>query len=142
MSRVEYYALGPWDNTVDRLDGVTAGRYTSTVGSMEDKYVKPQSSGNRQQLREATFLSPDGTGVTILTEGDVSFSALRNTDEDLMNAMHTWELTPRDYTVVHLDAFARGIGNASCGQDVGTLPIYCVPEAPMTYTLRFQPAGK
>ncbi len=142
MSRVEYYALGPWDNTVDRLDGVTAGRYTSTVGSMEDKYVKPQSSGERQQLREATFLAPDGTGVTILTEGNVSFSALRNTDEDLMNAMHTWELTPRDYTVVHLDAFTRGIGNASCGQDVGTMPIYCVPDEPMTYTLRFQPAGK
>lgn len=53
-----------------------------------------------------------------------------------MNSNHMWELTPRPYTVLHLDAWMRGVGNASCGQDVDTLPIYRVPEKPMTYKLR------
>ncbi len=30
----------------------------------------------------------------------------------------------------------RGIGNASCGQDVGTLREYCIPNRPVTYKLR------
>ena len=40
----------------------------------------------------------------------------------------------RPYTVLHLDAWTRGLGNASCGPD--TLPIYYVPNKPMTYKLR------
>ena len=54
-----------------------------------------------------------------------------------MNADHMWELTPRPYTVLHLDGAMRGIGNASCGQDVGTMPVYCVPAGPVSYKLRF-----
>ena len=53
-----------------------------------------------------------------------------------MNSNHMWELTPRPYTVLHLDAWMRGVGHASCGQDVDTLPIYRLPEKPMTYKLR------
>ena len=31
----------------------------------------------------------------------------------------------------------RGVGNASCGQDVDTLPAYRVPQQEMKYKLRF-----
>jgi beta-galactosidase len=76
--------------------------------------------------------------VTFTTEGNVSFTALPWTDEDLMNADHQWELTPRPYTVLHLDAAVRGIGNASCGYDVGTLPGYCVSNEPHHFRVRIQ----
>ena len=33
------------------------------------------------------------------------------------------------YLVLQLNAWLRGVGNASCGQDVDTLPEYCVPPA-------------
>lgn len=140
LSRVEYYALGPWENTVDRRDGVLLGRYATTVADMPERYIKPQSTGSREQLRELVLRGSDGFGLKIETEGAVSFSALRYTDADLMNAAHTWELAPRPYTVLHLDAAMRGIGNASCGQDVGTLPKYCVPAAPLSYKLRLSAA--
>ena len=133
---VDYYALGPWENTVDRKDGVVVGRYRTTVEKMADPYVKPQSSGSREGLREVTFTDNKGYGVKIATEGNVSFSALPYTDEDLMNAQHYWEMQARSYVVVHLDAWLRGIGNASCGHDVGTLPEYCVPNEKMSYKLR------
>ncbi len=142
LKNVNYYALGPWENTVDRKDGVVVGRYRTTVDTMADPYVKPQSSGSREGLREVTFTDNNGNGVKIATEGNVSFSALPYTDEDLMRAGHYWEMTKRPYTVVHLDAWMRGIGNASCGYDVGTLPEYCVPDKEMSYKLRITPVKK
>ena len=69
----------------------------------------------------------------------MAFSALRYTDADLMNCNHIWELTKRPYTVLHLDAWTRGVGNASCGQDVNTLPQYRVPQQTLTYKLRISP---
>ena len=143
LSNVSYYAYGPWENTVDRKDGVIVGRYTTTAtGEMADPYVKPQSSGSREGLRELVLTDANGKGVKIETEGDVSFSALPYTDEDLMKSGHYWEMTKRPYTVLHLDAWMRGIGNASCGYDVGTLPIYSVPNVEMSYKLRISPVGK
>ena len=136
LKNVQYYAYGPWENSNDRIDGVAIGRYTTTVAEMPENYVKPQSTGNREGLRELILTDDNGKGVKIVTEGKVNFSALQFTDKDLMDAQHMWELTPRPYTVLHLDAFMRGIGNASCGHDVGTMPIYCVPGTPMSYKLR------
>ena len=142
LNNVNYYALGPWENTVDRKDGVVVGRYSTTVEKMAAPYVKPQSSGSREELREVTFTNADGEGIRIETEGNVSFSALPYTDTDLMNANHYWEMEKRPYTVLHLDAWMRGIGNASCGYDVGTLPEYCVPNKEMSYKLRISPVKK
>ncbi len=75
--------------------------------------------------------------MRIVTEGDVCFSANPYTDADLMNSNHYWEMQKRPYTVLHLDAWMRGVGNASCGgPDADTLPKYRVPNKPMNYKLR------
>ena len=136
LKNINYYAYGPWENSVDRKDGVIVGRYNATVETMADNYVKPQSSGSREGLREVVFTNSRGEGVKIVTEGNVSFSALPYTDEDLMRSGHYWEMTARPYTVVHFDAWMRGVGNASCGADVDTLPEYRVPNKKMSYKLR------
>lgn len=139
FSQVDYYAYGPMENYCDRKDGALIGRYSTTVAEMPEAYVKPQSTGGREGLRELVLRGADGEGVRFETEGNVAFSALRFTDEDLMNSNHMWELQPRPYTVLHLDAWTRGVGNASCGQDVGTLPVYRVPQRTLTYKLRISP---
>lgn len=136
LSQADYYAYGPYENYCDRKDGALIGRYSATISELPGKYVKPQSCAGREGLRELVLTDNKGFGVKIETEGTVSFSAQQFTDKDLMEANHTWEMTPRPYTVLHLDAWTRGIGNASCGQDVDTLPIYRVPNKPMTYKLR------
>ena len=136
LHNVNYYALGPWENYCDRSDGVLLGRYATTVAEMPERYVKPQSTGGREHLRELVLSDGKGFGLKIETEGRVGFSALQFTDADLMNSQHMWELQARPYTVLHLDAWTRGIGNASCGHDVGTMPIYKVPTTPLTYRLR------
>ena len=45
-------------------------------------------------------------------------------------------MKPRPYLVLQLNAYLRGVGNASCGADVDTLPVYWVPNKPMSYKLR------
>ena len=136
LNNVDYYAYGPYENYIDRMDGVSLGRYSTTVEEMVGSYVKPQSSGGREGLRELTLTNNKGKGVMIQTEGTVSFSILPCSDADLMDAMHLWEMTPRGYNVLHIDARTRGVGNASCGADVDTLPIYRVPQEEMHYKLR------
>ena len=136
LHNVDYYAYGPWENYCDRKDGAIVGRYSTTVAEMPERYVKPQMTGGREGLRQLTLRDEQGFGITIETEGTVGFSALQYTDEDLMKAGHFWEMQARPYTVLHLDAWTRGVGNASCGHDVDTLPEYRVPNKKMTYTLR------
>ena len=139
LSVIDYYAHGPLSNTNDRLDGAPLGLYSTTVATSGETYVKPQSTGNRQGLRRATFSDPStGRGIVITTEGDVNFSALPWTDVDLRDAKHMWELTPRPYTVLQLDGAMRGIGNGSCGFDVQTMPEYCIPQQPVNYKIRIQ----
>jgi len=133
LTQVDYYAHGPWENYVDRKDACPVGRYTLDANDT-GKYVKPQSMGNREGLRSMDLKDAAGKGIRIQTQGNVSFSALRYTDEDLMNTKHTWELQPRPYVVLHLDAALRGIGNASCGPE--TMLKYQIPQKPMSYKLR------
>ena len=140
LSNVDYYAYGPWENYCDRKDGTLVGRYTTTVAEMPERYVKPQMTGGREGLRQLTLRDDKGFGINIETEGTVGFSAIPYTDADLMNAQHFWELQARPYTVLHLDAWTRGVGNASCGHDVDTLPEYRVPNKKMSYTLRISKA--
>ena len=106
---------------------------------MVEPYVKPQSTGGREGLRELRLTDASGRGIEITTQGRVAFSILPYTDADLMRANHLWEMNARPYSVLHLDAWIRGVGNASCGADVDTLPIYRVPDKTMNYTLRFTP---
>ena len=134
LDNVDYYAYGPWENYIDRKDGCMVGRYHTTVKDMVERYVKPQSMGNREGLRELKLTNKQGEGIRIETEGNVSFSTLRYTDADLMNAKHMWELQERPCIILHLDAQIRGLGNASCGPE--TLQTYKIPLMPVSFKLR------
>ena len=134
LSNVGYYAHGPWENHTDRLEASPVGRYSTTVDDMVVQYSKPQSTGNREGLREVSFTANTGKGLKIETEGNVSFSALPYTDADLKQAKHQWELQKRPFIYLHLDAYQRGIGNASCGPH--TIEAYHIKQQPYSYKLR------
>lgn len=140
LENVEYFARGPWSNYVDRKTGSFASVYRTTVTDMAEHFVKPQSSGNREELRYVKFTSqkdPD-FGLLIETEGSTSFSALHFTEEDLGTALHDFELSPRDEIVVHLDRFQQGIGNGSCGSTIWAR--YQTPvNQELKHTLRITP---
>ena len=134
LSNIEYYAKGPWENYIDRDDACLLGRYKTTVDEMDVPNTKPQSMGNRIDLRELRMTNGAGKGIVITTEGDVAFSALRYTDQDLMNTNHPWELQKRPFIHLHLDAYQRGIGNGSCGPQA--MDKYQIKTSPVSYKLR------
>ena len=134
LRHIDYYAHGPWENHADRLEACPVGRYSTTTDDMVVPYSKPQSTGNREGVREVCFKAANGKGVKIETEGDVSFSALPYTDTDLKQTKHQWELQKRPFIYVHLDAYQRGIGNASCGPH--TIEAYHIKQQPYHYKLR------
>jgi len=138
LSAMDYYARGPLSNGVDHCSAAFLGRYSTSVAASGETYVKPQSTGQRMDLRELTLTNPEtGRGIIIETEGQVSFSALPWSDADLRDALHTWNLTPRPYTVLHLDGATRGIGNGSCGP--GPMGKYHIDATPVTYKIRISP---
>ena len=140
LENVEYFARGPWSNYIDRKTGSFAGIYKTTVTDMAEHFVKPQSSGNREDLRYVKFTSvkDPNFGLIVETEGPTSFSALHYTEEDLGTAMHDFELTPRKEIIVHLDRFQQGIGNGSCGSTIWAR--YQTPvNQELRHTLRLTP---
>ncbi len=143
FNHVEYYARGPLANYVDRKVGSDLGRYITTVEAMQEHYVKPQTMGNREDVRDLTFTDNEGRGIRLEAEGRLNFSALHYTDAELMGDLkgHEWELKPREEIVLHLDYMQRGIGNGSCGPK--TLGKYQIPtEGTYGYTIRLTPVTK
>lgn len=137
---VEYYARGPWENYIDRKDGSHLGRYNTTVTDMFEPYPKPQSLGNREDMREVTLYDAEtGVGVKVESEGTVAFSVSHFTDIELKNAKHTWELVKGD-VYAHFDCAQCGLGNGSCGYQTGTLSEYQISYSKeYGYKLRFSP---
>ena len=142
MENVEYYARGPWENYCDRKTGSYLGIYKNTVTGFEEEYVKPQSMGNREDMRWVTFTDDSGNGIKITTEGQVNFTALHNTDQEYVSLNHWWEIDNirRDEIILSLDYMQRGVGNGSCG-NVQTISQYCIPYATQNFKLRFENFG-
>lgn len=142
LENVKYYARGPFENYCDRKTGSFLGIYRNTVTGFEEKYVKPQSMGNREDLRWVAFSDESGNGVKITTEGQVNFTALHNKDQEYVSLNHWWEIknVHRDEIILSLDYMQRGLGNGSCNS-VQTISQYCIPNATQNFKLRFENYG-
>lgn len=140
LTNVEYYARGPWDNFVDRSDASFLGRYMTTAVDMYEPTPRPQTCGNRTDMREL-ILSDNKSDFHLRVEAtnNVDFQLLPFRDEIMSKAKHRWELLPGNI-VLHLDYMQKGVGNGSCGQGTGTLPKYMCPTSG-TYgnSVRFTP---
>lgn len=140
FEQVSYYARGPWDNFIDRRDAAFLGRYETTVTDMFEPTPRPQTCGNRTDMRELKLTNPvSGLTLEMQAEGQTDFQLLHYEDSKMASALHCWNLTPSN-TVLHLDYTQKGLGNGSCGQGTGTLSKYlCPSEGTFTHTVRFRP---
>lgn len=112
---------------------------------MREHWVRPQSMGNRQDLRDLTLLNPDTRkGFRIQTEGQVAFSTLYYSDEQLKDKLHNWELALpenlNERTVyAHFDWKQKGLGNGSCSSEEPMTKNQLPNSGTYSYTLRFTP---
>ena len=110
-----YYGRGPEENYADRKTGQFIGEYSTTVDKVFTNYTRPQSNGNREEVRWAA-LTDGNSGVEFIAPDLMSVTAIPYSEMQLFKANHPYKLQSKGSTTVHLDAAVTGLGGASCGQ--------------------------
>ena len=115
---LEWYGNGPAETYADRQHGAKLGLYRNKVADNLARYLVPQESGNKTEVRYAKVTDDRGRGL-IFAGDRMSFSALPYTPHELENAMHVYELPEVHYTVIRAALAQMGIsGDDSWGARV------------------------
>lgn len=116
LENYTYYGRGPEENYNDRKTGQFVGRYSSKVADQYTEYTRPQSNGNREEVRWASLTDPQGNGAVFIAPDLMSATCIPYSEMELFEANHPYKLKKDDRNVLHLDLGVTGLGGASCGQ--------------------------
>jgi len=121
----------------DRNTSGKIGVYNTTPGELFHFYVKPQETGSRMETRWAALRNESGSGLIIIPEIPMAFSAWPYNEQLVDKSLHINELIEDDYITVHLDGRQTGVGTASCGPDV--MDKYLIKNQPVRFVLTILP---
>ncbi len=116
LKNYNYYGRGPINNYNDRKTSQFIELHTSTVADQYIMLPKPQSMGNREDVRWCALTNDRGAGVVFVADSVMSASALPWSQQEMTLAEHPYQLPKSSGTHLHLDAKVTGLGGASCGQ--------------------------
>jgi len=134
-----YYGRGPLNNYADRKTGSFVGIYKSTVQEQFVNFPKPQSMGNREDVRWCVLTDASGHGVQFISQHKtMSTSALPWSAQQMAFTAHPHELPTSIGTYLHLDCQVTGLGGNSCGQG-GPLEADCTKGALHQMTILIRP---
>ncbi|MDN3595526.1 glycoside hydrolase family 2 TIM barrel-domain containing protein [Zunongwangia endophytica] len=111
-----YYGRGPWENYSDRKTSAFLGIYEDKVENQFTLgYIRPQEAGYKTDTRWIQLKSSNGTGLKIVGEQPLGFSALNIATEDLdpgdeKSQRHTTDIKVYDKVFLHVDYKQRGLG--------------------------------
>ena len=122
-SQLTWFGRGPLDNYADRKDASLPGIYHSTVAEQWTNFVRPQETGNKEDVRWLAIQRTDGQGLLFSASQPMATTTGNWRAEEIYTSRsnrvkHPHEMTTVRNTVVCLDAWNRALGNASCGSDV------------------------
>lgn len=129
--------LGPHESYPDRRESVKRGVYSGTVAEQFQNYIRPQENGNKSDVRWAALTSGRGMGLLVSAQPLLNVSVHHYTAQDLTAAQHTYDLTPRPETILHLDYAQSGLGSQSCGP--GPQPQYLLQPSEVRFAVRLTP---
>ena len=115
-SQFDYYGRGPVNNYSDRKTGQFIEHHQGIVGKQDIVLPKPQSMGNREDVRWCALSESGKPAVVFVADSTMSVSALPWSAQQMTVTAHANELPESDGTYLHLDAKVTGLGGASCGQ--------------------------
>jgi len=135
FEKLTWFGRGPWESYADRKEACFEGVYNSTVSEQWEKYLDPQETGNKEDVRWMSVRDDSGAGLLFIAPEKMSASATHYKPEELYanqdtRVKHSYQVTFNNYAIISLNARMRGLGNASCGSDV--MPQY---ELRSDYTL-------
>lgn len=123
FENLTWYGRGPWESYADRKEATFTGIYNSKVADQWERYVLPQETGNKEEVRWMSLTDESGAGLLFVAPEKMAASATHYRPEEIYTAVndrkkHMYEVPFCASTVVNLDARMRALGNASCGPDV------------------------
>ena len=125
----KWYGRGPHENYADRCSGAWTTVHDGVIPMMFHRYVDPQESGNRTDIRWATLANPAG-GQTLRMDamGDtlLEMSVYPCSQDDITLAMHPGELPKRDFHTLSIDHRQSGVGGTDSWGALA-LPQYRLP---------------
>ena len=143
FDHVEFYGRGPVENYSDRNSSQFLGIYKSSVADQYFPYIRPQENGNKTDVRWWRVTNSDGLGLEFYSDAPLSMSSLNYTTADLdegpqKHNVHAGDLTPRPYTVVHIDKAQYGL---ACVNSWGATPLeqYKLPYGDYSYSFVIAP---
>ncbi len=121
--QITWFGCGPYDSYVDRKNVTFPSIYHSTVTDQWTHHIRPQETGNKEDVRWLAITSESGDGLVYSASQTMATTVGHWRAEELYTSRsnrvgHQHEYNFVDNTVVHLDAWNRALGNASCGPDV------------------------
>ncbi len=137
LDQFAWYGRGPHESYVDRKESARVGLWQGTVQEQYVPYVNPQENGNKSDVRWAAVTDLRGAGLLAVGMPLLNVSVHHYTPEDLTRARHTYELVPRQETILHLDHAQAPLGSQSCGP--GPLEKYLLRPERVEFRVRLRP---
>ena len=109
----EYAQVSYLGRTEKRVDRIQSGRIAidhTDAERMFHYYVKPQSTGNRMDMRWATITNESGSGLYVTAARPWQFSLVPFSDSNIDASTHINQLRRSGTVTVHLDAEQAGVG--------------------------------
>ncbi len=114
--KIVWYGNGPQETLIDRAYGGRIGLFESTASDSFFPYPKPQSSGNKTQVRFIAAEDPaNPVGILVVSDKTMEASALHFKASDYKDTKAIYQLPITDYTILNVDCVSKGTGGASCG---------------------------
>lgn len=112
MEYVTWYGRGPVPTYCDRKTGAKIDKYSATVTDLEYRYMRPQESSNRTDMRYMTITDKKGRGLkfTAYYNDPLNFSAYHYTTDGLEKATHINDIPYEDITTLNIDHMLCGVG--------------------------------
>lgn len=129
MEYITWYGRGPKPTYIDRKLGSKIDLYKSSVTDFEYRYMRPQESSNRCDVRYFTLTDKNGFGIKVNAYYDnpINFSAYHYTTDGLEKATHINDIPYEDITTVNIDHRQLGVGGDLPGQAFVREP-YTMPK--------------
>ncbi len=144
MEYITWYGRGPKPTYIDRKLGSKIDLYKSSVTDFEYRYMRPQESSNRCDVRYFTLTDENGFGIRVdaYYDNPINFSAYHYTTDGLEKATHINDIPYEDITTVNIDHRQLGVGGDLPGQAFVREP-YTMPKGQkQEYSFVITPIGR
>lgn len=144
MEYVTWYGRGPVATYCDRKTGAKIDVYFSTVTDLDYRYMRPQESSNRTDMRYMTITDKKGSGLkfTAYYNDPLNFSAYHYTTDGLEKATHINDIPYEDITTLNIDHMLCGVGGDMPAQGCVREPYIMKKGVKQAYSFIMEPVEK